>query len=262
VIEFFEFLTALLFAGFVLAAIFTAYVKMLKRAANRYEDKQEAATSPPDEVGQAPAHFVRFATPTLCDARPATCEPRDLDATEDLPEFHVEEDDWRQIEFLPTSLRDDLQDEIAAIEKFKIERWEGEGWADIYLRRDHLEGLPSIQLSFDELSKLFESWSRHDLSLVRENPDGATIAKVHGSFLYEASEESFFYGQQHDGSVAVLALRFFGQGRGSYSKLIEKLVEMGGAFPLLAVDWNSGIIVDLRSREEIVRWVDPIDDAT
>ncbi|BBO36122.1 hypothetical protein [Lacipirellula parvula] len=230
---------------------------MLKREMKRASDER----IPLKNLGQAPTHFVRFATPTLCDARPATCEPRDLDATEDLPEFHVEEDDWRQIEFLPTSLRDDLQDEIAAIEKFKVERWEGEGWADIYLRRDHLEGLPSIQLPFEELSKLFKSWRRHDLPLIRESSDVTTIAKVDGSFLFEASEEAFFYGQEHVGTVTVVAMRFFGQGRGSYSKLIEKLVELGGAFPLLMVDWNSGLIVDLRKREEIERWVDPIEDA-
>lgn len=40
---FFEFLTALLFAGFVLAAIFVAYVKMLKRAVNRPGDELDAA---------------------------------------------------------------------------------------------------------------------------------------------------------------------------------------------------------------------------
>jgi hypothetical protein len=57
----------------------------------------------------------------------------------DNPEaFHINEDDWRQIEFIVGSDLPQVKGEMAAIEDFKHANRVGLGWKNVYGRNDRM----------------------------------------------------------------------------------------------------------------------------
>lgn len=78
---------------------------------------------------------ILFSLPTICDQAPETMSK----SIPDNPEaFHINEDDWRQIEFIVGSDLPQVKGEMAAIEDFKHANRVGLGWKNVYGRNDRM----------------------------------------------------------------------------------------------------------------------------
>ena len=79
-----------------------------------------------------------FTLPTICDQGPETV-PNSIPGNAEA--FHINEDDWRQVEFIVARDLAQVEGEMAAIEEFKHANRVGLGWKSVYVRKERPDGL-------------------------------------------------------------------------------------------------------------------------
>jgi hypothetical protein len=178
-----------------------------------------------------------FSLPTLCDPAPA------IDNASTLGNHRpLHEDDWRQIEFVPSTILAYIQKELENLAVFKQQHRRGPGWTNVYIRREHPEPLSHLGLR----SKTLPTLSASGLSIGLEG-------KVKGGFALCDCGDWFIYGQSTEaGHILHLALS---PGRSLPSEPFAQAVSrFARSSCLLLVDWYAGVPVDTASAKSVLAW--------
>lgn len=183
---------------------------------------------------------ILYSVPTICSPGPA------IDALPSPEESRwLDEDDWRQIEFVAQKNLLHIERELATLLGFKLEHQCGRGWTDIYTRSEHPTPLAEAGLRFTSLPTL----SVTPLVVGNGPPWGGT---VRGGFALSDGGEWFVYGQRDDDGVIQLAVS---SGRSVPSdQFAYALSEIAKSSRLLLVDWLAGLVVDTSSSASILAW--------
>jgi len=199
------------------------------------------ASTPPAEARTASSEDIFYSLPTLCGPGPAI---------EDTPlpaEYRwLEEDAWRQIEFVHRKNLPHIERELAKLLAFKQEHQHGPGWTDIYTRAEHPAPIAASGLHFTSLP----AFSTSALVVGDGPPWGGT---VRGGFALADGGDWFIYGQRtDDGGVIQLAVS---PGRLVPSdRFARSLSEIAQSSNLLLVDWLAGLLVDTSSSDSVLAW--------
>ena len=184
---------------------------------------------------------ILYSLPTLCDPGPAT------DATP-LPAGHcwLEEDAWRQVEFVARTNLAHIRHQLAALTTFKKKHRRDPGWTDVYMRKEHPAPFAAVGLRFTSLPR----FSTSGLAIGDGPPWGGAVL---GGFALSNGGDWFFYGQRTDDDRVIQLAVSPGHSAasGQFALAVSQLAQTGG---LLLVDWYTGTVVDTSSVESVLAW--------
>jgi len=177
-----------------------------------------------------------FSLPTICDPIPLT-QP----GSPNVVHKSLEEDDWRQIEFVPVANRGYLESKLKELSIFREQHRRGPAFTKIFIRPEHPATFEGVGFARTQLPHLTEL----ALTLGR--------GTVPGGFALSDGGTWFIYGQRSpEGRVHHLAVS---PGRGDVpsEQFIHALGDIA-ANGFLLVDWYVGVVVDTSSSESILSW--------
>lgn len=176
---------------------------------------------------------ILFTLPTICDQAPETI-PKSIP---DNPEaFHINEDDWRQIEFIVGSDLPQVEGEMAAIEDFKHANRAGLGWKNVYVRKERPDGLFPSHVPYSLIDSIPHGPIQE---LVIESAGQEAIVK--GGFGVRLSPTLFMYGRQSGGFIIDLGLSTTADQKESIPR--QDLLVLCKKFNLIIADWYAGRVL-------------------
>jgi hypothetical protein len=183
---------------------------------------------------------ILYSLPTICDSAPA-CNP----SPPPTGAKALHEDDWRQIEFVASSNREYIEQELAKLAAFKEEHRRGLGFQEIYVRKEHPTPLGALSLTFANPPELQAS----ALSL-GSPPYGGTVT---GGFALADTNGWQIYGQRAGGDKVIhLAIEPAAtKPTTDFVNVISRIVNNNG---LLLVDWYAAAVVDTSTPDAMTHW--------
>lgn len=165
---------------------------------------------------------ILYSLPTINDALPAAS------GQADNTEAVLREDDWRQVEFVHSSYRQIVEQELQDIRKIYAEHRQGIGFTKIHVRSRLPDALSVAKLEMQVLHRLLPGPSRS----IRFDGYGDRIAN---GFAYELSGNWLLYGVAVTSFIQILALHT-NDARSPIPQMdtIDKLIHEHG---LLLADW-------------------------
>ncbi len=153
----------------------------------------------------------------------------------------LDEDAWRQIEFVPASNSTNITNLIGEVIKFKQQNWAGEGFRNVMVRPELPVNIQQLQLPKSRLPKAKAT----SLALKSGSvSDGFTIS--------DAKSGWFLYGQK-DAAGKIVSLAVSPDDKPMSEAFAKQIVTTAGA-DLILVDWYKDTIVDTRSAETVLEW--------
>jgi len=175
---------------------------------------------------------ILFSLPTISDDFPATVQ-----VSSDLIQnaIGINEDDWRQIEFVESAALLDIEREIKEIDAFKSENHVGLGWKNVYIRKERPDGLYQSRLPLtlidyvphDAIQKLLIGSPGHE-------------SEVKGGFAIRLGPSLIMYGRESGGTLINLGLNRLPDEK--EAALGDHLLAICNKFHLVIVDWCAGQI--------------------
>jgi hypothetical protein len=173
---------------------------------------------------------ILFTLPTICDQAPETV-PNPIP---DNPEaFRINEDDWRQVEFIVDRDLPQVEREMAAIEDFKHANRVGLGWKNVYVRKERPDGLFPSHLPYSLIDSIPHGPVQE---LVIES--AGKEAMVKGGFAVRLSRTVFMYGRQSGGIIIDLGLSTTADQKESIPR--QDLLVLCKKLNLIIADWCAG----------------------
>ena len=153
----------------------------------------------------------------------------------------LDEDAWKQIEFVPSANRDYISSKVAEVIKFKQQNWAGSGFRNVYVRPEAPVALPQLGLTKTRLPKTKPTSLAVKSGFVT---DGFTIA--------DSKSGWFMYGQKNaDGKITSLAIS---PDDTPMSQAFAKSIAATAGSDLTLVDWYKDRVVDTSSANAILDW--------
>jgi len=217
------------------------FKRLLSKIFSPLAGSQGGAATPSAEAQTGDSGDILYSLPTLCGPGPAI---------EDTPlpaEYRwLEEDAWRQVEFVDRKNLPHIERELAKLLAFKQEHQHGPGWTDIYTRAEHPAPIAASGLHITSLP----AFSTSALVVGDGPPWGGT---VRGGFALADGGDWFIDGQRtDDGGVIQLAVS---PGNSVPSgQMVRALSEITRSSNLLLVDWLAGVLVNTSSFESVLTW--------
>lgn len=178
-----------------------------------------------------------FSLPTISNDFPAMVE-----GSSDLPRdaLSINEDDWRQIEFIENAALPEIEREMREIEAFKKENRVGLGWKNVYVRKQRPDGLYPSRLPLSLLNSV-----PHDplQKLLIGSPGHESAVK--GGFSIRLGPSLIMYGRESSGILINLGLNRLREDEPA--SLEGHLIDICRNFNLVIVDWCAGRIFPARS---------------
>ena len=171
-----------------------------------------------------------FSLPTLCDGLPPLSSP-----VETVPgdAVQLDEDDWRQVEFVSSVDSKSVNRELAELREFKVANQAGPGWKNVYVRSSRPEAVHASKVELSRILELAHS-SAPPLRLFLRTM-GKT-AEVRGGFAIPVGERTVLYGHTVDG-IAV-SLNLHASAKGLEASAVKSLISgISRTFDLVVVDW-------------------------
>jgi hypothetical protein len=198
-------------------------------------------SKPSGDFASIDPNKILFSLPTICDPAPAV-DPIAPPAGAKV----LHEDDWRQIEFVAAANQEHINHELKTLIAFKNEHNRGQGWAQVYNRKEHPVPLATLEVPVSALPKT----SMNALAIGGGPPWGGT---VRGGFALDGGREWFIYGQHNDdGKIVNLAIQPGQANPGT--EFVAAIINVSKNHDLLLVDWYATKIVDTSSSESVVAW--------
>lgn len=153
--------------------------------------------------------------------------------------FVLDEDDWRQIEFVAAVEKDAVLRELAKLREFKAAQWTGVAWKKVLMRTSRPEALMGRGIRVAALEKAAPAVVGRRPLVLRTM---GTMARVRGGFAAELSPGVVLYGHLVDEEVASLSVS-------SSDPAFEKtpaapvLVAVRDLLHLELVDWYRSTVV-------------------
>jgi hypothetical protein len=195
---------------------------------------------------------LRYLIGTFCGARPPFRPGRGV---VDEGDVCVHEDDWRQLEFVPTADRGYLVEQVARVKEFKSRNWAGDGYRDTAPRTEHPTRLSSVNVSLRQLKSLLNVQWSPGVAIWAWPFDIAATQRVADGFALEFMPDAIVFGHLEEDRIASMSLGFTNSVAFDDTRLREALLSVGNAFPLLLVDWTKAAVVTLTDAKEISAWI-------
>ncbi|MCR6640084.1 MAG: hypothetical protein NVV82_14125 [Sporocytophaga sp.] len=161
------------------------------------------------------------------------------------------EDDYRQVEIVPSENFNELIKQADNIQDFAEKNFDGIGYTDIMAREDYGLKLKDRGIPVAELEKVLLN-----LSLPRKT--SVTTGISPGEMI---SKNTLGYGENYDGlffqfeSDIVSSIWIVGTIPTDKDKVIDTLHVLGLQWNLLLMDWNSCELVDLKDKEQVIKYL-------
>lgn len=189
------------------------------------------------KVQMMPVKNILMTLPTLENEFPALVGTSSLN---DPAIFRMHEDDWRQIEFVHQSLREDIQIELAAIEKiFKEHRGpNGRGFTTLHVRKQIPQPLPFPIMLKDIMALLPAPTQQYQgMSELRQ------MGLVKDGFAFAIGALAL-YGQQADGQVMRFGIHHLRHDTpNDIPALAAAFDQILSRYELYLVDWCSTLVI-------------------
>ncbi|WP_457444066.1 hypothetical protein [Roseateles sp. P5_E4] len=178
------------------------------------------------------AKTVRFTMPTVAADEIQFVMPT-RETFEGAPQFH--EDDWRQVEFLPSSRLSEIKTRLTEYKSFEAKHRTKHGWTDIYARR--LPRMPVLGSS--GLADIASSVSATNLPAPILTTTSRPLGQVKDGYALRISASVFLYGLADADGVTSLAALVDGDDR----PLTKAFITLNKKFQLVLVDWRSQMVL-------------------
>ncbi len=168
---------------------------------------------------------------------------------ESFPSFW--EDDYCQIEIVPRKNNEHIRQSIKLIDEFTEKTRTDNGFTDIFGRED---------LPFPTINKEFRIDAFEDL-LAEKGFEKAQQIRYDGYSIIECSNSTsnafflpcfnYFYDCKDEFVKNIWISVSLITSTEHFSKILETLYELGEAYELVLIDWNSSELIDLADRKQI-----------
>ncbi len=184
---------------------------------------------PPPPLGD-PKDWL-YSVPTICDEIPRALLPA---SGVDGDVYRLDEDDWRQVEFVSTAQMSRVDRTLVEIRNVTAQRI-GPGFPSVHVRSEPRYPLAGVQLRHQELATATGPVVT-DYAGVGYRDQDTWIA---GSFAFEIADAVTAYGLESDGVLQVVG--FAGVNQNVSRPLIEKVTPLLRSHNLVLVAWEAAI---------------------
>ena len=162
------------------------------------------------------------------------------------------EDDFGQVEIIPSENFDRLVKEAENVQDFSEKHFDGGGYTDMYVRKENDLRLEAREIKVSELNEVLSKLSieKHTIVTTGIRP-GEMLSE--DTFGYGENDRGLFFDVK-DGIVSNIWIS--GRLEVNDETLIAVLNEIGTKWNLLLMDWNKLELVDLKSKEQLKKYVE------
>ncbi len=182
----------------------------------------------------------------------------EVEKTEDIinkNEVHFHEDSLNQVEFVPSENSFLLQNEIRKIQEFGNEHFDGNGFTDIYERKDNPISIKEKKISFLRLDEVLLELGLDKKTEVYQG-FGATRWKCKDTFAYTFKGSELFVSIEKNVIQNFwIDIYIFRDSNEIKEDLKKILFKIGNEFDLVLADWNQTVVLDLKNESEIVMYL-------
>jgi hypothetical protein len=178
---------------------------------------------------------IRFSMPTVAADELELGLPT-AESFEGAPHFH--EDEWRQLEFLPLSRLDEVQQKLREYKKFERIHRRALGWTKIYARR--LESSDVVS-GGDAIAQITRATAAERLPAPILTLTSRPLGQVKGGFTLALPDSLLLYGLCGETGIGVLAA--IAARGGDDRHITNAFVTLNQAYKLVLVDWRSQMVL-------------------
>ncbi|MGL3002125.1 hypothetical protein, partial [Flavobacterium sp. RSSB_23] len=167
--------------------------------------------------------------------------------------FH--EDSFNQVEFLPRENIVYLENENEKIENFAVENYDGNGFSNVYGRKENPVTIETKKIPFDKVDRMLIELGMVKNSEVYE-AYGSTKWKCENTFAYTFGKSEIFITSKDDyiKDFWIDGFRFHKDDE-IKSKLKNILFTIGNEMNLILNDWDLTVTIDLKIETEINKYL-------
>jgi hypothetical protein len=158
------------------------------------------------------------------------------ESLEGAPHFH--EDEWRQLEFLPFSRLDEVQQKLREYKNFEKIHRTACGWTKIYARR--LES-SDVMTGGDVVARIALATAAERLPAPILTVTSRPLGQVKGGFTLGLPNSLLLYGLCGETGVGVLAA--IAPRGGDDRHVTNTFITLNRAYKLVLVDWRSQMVL-------------------
>jgi hypothetical protein len=203
-----------------------------------------AAAQPVPPPATVDPETIRFSMPTVAAEDIKFVMPT-RETFEGAPQFH--EDDWRQVEFFPSSRLSEIKTRLTEHKSFEAKHRTKYGWTEIYARR-----LPRVPvLGSSGIADLAGLLSATKLPAPILTTASRPLGQVMDGFTLRLSNSVFLYGLSDGEGVMSLAALVDGDD----SSLTKAFLTLNKKYQFMLVDWRAQmLLVSTTSNGQINVW--------
>ncbi len=166
--------------------------------------------------------------------------------TFDGPTIFYHEDDFRQVEIVPSANLSSLRTESEKVDTFAKEFFDGSGFTDIYLRKDdNKTKLNQRRIAPNDLDRIFSSLGLDRIPIVLMGY-GQSYRERHKNCVAFGKDYCAVYYDFQDNVVE--HIWFTNHWSMDRERLAKALLELGERWNLLLQDWSETVTVDLKDK--------------
>jgi hypothetical protein len=154
--------------------------------------------------------------------------------------FH--EDDFCQIELIPSSNRDDLTIEIEKIKEFSDKHSDGFGYTDIYVRKENNVPLREKKINTSDLIEIFDNLDVRKYSEVYTGYGTSYRVISEDTIGYGTGYSAIYFDFKQDVVQNIWITNPWGLDK---QNLATILLNIGLKWNLVLMDWNLDRVIDL-----------------
>jgi hypothetical protein len=180
-------------------------------------------------VSDDPATWLHR-VPTICDLIPRLGAQR----LSRRPQWRLQEDDWRQIEFVSSDQIDVIEQEIEAVRRVRSASSEASGWRQVHVRSQPSHPLHHRLVPLEDLRTAIGG-----RGLLTRVGFVSTAGTIRDGFAIRAGSGLVIYGERSPSAVRIICLH--GTDQVSADE-VEGVATLMGQHQLLVVNWPRALV--------------------
>ncbi|MDB5034417.1 MAG: hypothetical protein JWQ98_1658 [Chlorobi bacterium] len=208
--------------------------------------KSKENDSPQPRIGMVDPQTILYSLPTIAKDLP---ELEEIPAQPSSGETVLHEDDWRQLEFLPTESLADIQRQMKEFKAFEAEHRVEHGWRKIFVRPSLPGATFGETFTLTALQRALENNSPERIYL---STTSSSPRAVKNGFALPLGGNVLLYGDIANNRVRTLA-GSVGEA-GDHMRVFHAFDRITSLHPVIVVDWRAMMIVTEKSGEQYQVW--------
>lgn len=185
-------------------------------------------------------------------------QSEEVQQTFDGPTIFYHEDDFRQVEIVPSDNLSSLKTESEKVDTFAKEHFDGSGFTDIYVRNDENKTkLNQRRIDPNDLEKILSSLGFDRIPNVLTGY-GKSYREQHKKCVAFGKDYCAVYYDFQDNVVE--HIWFTNHWSMDRERLAKSLHKLGQQWNLLLQDWNLTVTVDLKDKSLIDQYLNTYDN--